>query len=138
MKPQFINICTLIFTTICTTTAKAEINSISADSGWDIYTGGIYRYGPSFITHEDGSVDAWFAAPGQDYEDCILHDENSSVTPMTVKSSTFIAQYIKIDRPFVGFSLYSPTWGKNGSESMRLSIYKWNASINYTLHQNPI
>ncbi len=138
MKVWLLGACTLSCVIISTATAKADIKSITADPGWDIYTAGNYRYGPSFITYDDGSVDAWFAAPGQEYEDCTLHNDVSSVTPMTVKSSGYIAQYIKINRPFVGFSLYSPTWGKNGSESMRLSIYKWDSSITATRNGTPL
>jgi len=36
-------------------------------SGWDIFDashGGAYRYGPSMIINDDGSMDAWFASPG--------------------------------------------------------------------------
>lgn len=38
-------------------------------SGWDIYTpqaptGYAYRYGPSLIQNEDGSIDAWFSCMG--------------------------------------------------------------------------
>ena len=31
------------------------------NSGWDIYEGENYRYGPSIIINDDGSIDAWFA-----------------------------------------------------------------------------
>ncbi len=39
------------------------------DPGFDIFTpskwlGADYRYGPSLLLNEDGSVDAWFSAPG--------------------------------------------------------------------------
>ena len=39
--------------------------SITADAGWDIYKAGTYRYGPSIIINDDGSIDAWFAASGR-------------------------------------------------------------------------
>ena len=39
------------------------------DSGWDVFAPSSsclpdYRYGPSMILNDDGSIDAWFAAPG--------------------------------------------------------------------------
>ncbi len=33
-----------------------------ANDGWDIYPGGGYRYGPSMIINEDGTIDAWLAS----------------------------------------------------------------------------
>ncbi|MBO4325752.1 MAG: hypothetical protein J5950_00590 [Clostridia bacterium] len=33
-----------------------------ANEGWMIYPGGGYRYGPSMIINEDGSIDAWLAS----------------------------------------------------------------------------
>lgn len=33
-----------------------------ANSGWDIYPGGGYRYGPSMIINEDGTIDCWLAS----------------------------------------------------------------------------
>ncbi len=33
-----------------------------ANDGWLIYPGGGYRYGPSMIINEDGSIDAWLAS----------------------------------------------------------------------------
>ena len=31
---------------------------------YSTYSSGAYRYGPSIMIHEDGSMDAWFSAPG--------------------------------------------------------------------------
>lgn len=44
------------------------------DSGWDVFTPSTarlpdYRYGPSMILNDDGSIDAWFAAPGDGYNE---------------------------------------------------------------------
>ena len=33
-----------------------------ANYGWEIYTGGGYRYGPSMIINEDGTIDCWLAS----------------------------------------------------------------------------
>ncbi len=42
-------------------------NIAAVDEGYDIYelpSGSGYRYGPSIMYYEDGSLDAWFARPG--------------------------------------------------------------------------
>lgn len=46
--------------------APSEVTSgiPSCEDGWDIYIAGTYRYGPSIIINDDGSIDAWFAASG--------------------------------------------------------------------------
>ena len=50
------------------------------EPGWDIYTGGVYRYGPSIIVEKDGSIDAWFAAPGGYHDGKNLkYDENNNI-----------------------------------------------------------
>ncbi len=117
--------------------ATAQIKTIEASDGWDIYKAGNYRYGPSFITNDDGSIDAWFAAPGDEYDDCLLVDYNSSSTPQQIKASSFISQYFEIDRPFVGVSVYSPTWGQSG-QSARMSLYKWAGTLTATRSTTPV
>lgn len=120
-----------------TPAVTAQVKTVQAADGWDIYKAGNYRYGPSFIINDDGSIDAWFAAPGQEYEDCYLYDSGSACTPYKVASSSFITQYFKIDCPFVGLSLYSPTWGESG-QSMRLSIHKWQGKLSTTRSSTPV
>lgn len=117
--------------------AVGQVASITAGGGWDIYKAGVYRYGPSFITYGDGTIDAWFAAPGQDYEDCALHLESGS-TPIQVASKGYVAQYFEVDRPFFGVSVLSPTWSKNGTESVRISLYKWDKNISTTKAGTPL
>ncbi len=44
------------------------------DSGWDVFVPAAadhpdYRFNPSMIRNEDGSVDAWFSAPGDGYRE---------------------------------------------------------------------
>lgn len=43
-----------------------HISFVALDSGYDVYypKGSGYRYGPSIIKYEDGSMDAFFASPG--------------------------------------------------------------------------
>jgi len=65
-------------------TAKTTL-SLTAKAGWDIYVagndrdGGNYRYGPSIIVNDDGSIDAWFSANGDFYEGVYpLYDDFTS------------------------------------------------------------
>lgn len=116
---------------------SAQVKTVQAADGWDIYKAGAYRYGPSFIINDDGSIDAWFAAPGQEYEDCVLYDTGAACLPYKVAASSFITQYFKIDRPFVGVNLYSPTWGES-NQSMRLTLYKWQGSVSATRNSTPL
>lgn len=44
------------------TVAEEESVFKCANEGWDIYPGGGYRYGPSMIINEDGTIDAWLAS----------------------------------------------------------------------------
>jgi predicted GH43/DUF377 family glycosyl hydrolase len=47
-------------------TAEVKVQ-IEAQPGWDIFTPSKdyhYRYGPSLMLNDDGSIDAWFASPG--------------------------------------------------------------------------
>ncbi len=47
-----------------------HLNVKLLDEGYDIYAptaGGSYRYGPTMINYPDGSIDAWFATPGELY-----------------------------------------------------------------------
>ncbi|MBP1588032.1 MAG: hypothetical protein ILO53_06500 [Clostridia bacterium] len=41
---------------------EAEAIFKCANEGWDIYPGGGYRYGPSLIINDDGSIDCWLAS----------------------------------------------------------------------------
>lgn len=44
-----------------------KVNIAAVDEGYDIYelpSGSGYRYGPSIMYHDDGSLDVWFARPG--------------------------------------------------------------------------
>lgn len=54
--------------------ADKHIKLSVPDSGWDVFSPSTvclpdYRYGPSMILNDDGSIDAWFAAPGDGYNE---------------------------------------------------------------------
>jgi hypothetical protein len=54
----------LLVAFIGTGVARAQFSLAPAGSGHDIYSGGNYRYGPSFIRNADGSIDMWTCSPG--------------------------------------------------------------------------
>ena len=84
------------------------------DSGWDIYAGGAYRYGPSIIINDDGSIDAWFAAPGAAYgKNHELYNTNGATTPEGIVGDKTVAQKFTADIPFWGVSVTSPNWNGN-------------------------
>ncbi|MFV0607069.1 MAG: hypothetical protein ACK5NK_14645 [Niabella sp.] len=39
--------------------------TIQVAEGWDLFTGGAYHYGPSFIINADSTIDTWCAANGE-------------------------------------------------------------------------
>lgn len=54
--------------------AAKHIRLSVLDGGWDVFSPSTaclpdYRYGPSMILNDDGSIDAWFAAPGDGYNE---------------------------------------------------------------------
>jgi F5/8 type C domain len=52
----------------------ADLLQVSNSSGWQIYPGGGYRYGPSIIINYDSSIDMWLSAPGtKPAWDCIKY-----------------------------------------------------------------
>ncbi|MBR4720034.1 MAG: exo-alpha-sialidase [Lachnospiraceae bacterium] len=54
--------------------ADKHIRLTLPDSGWDVFSPSTaclpdYRYGPSMMLNNDGSIDAWFSAPGDGYNE---------------------------------------------------------------------
>lgn len=46
------------------TAVYGSVTPTPVGAGHDIYSGGSYRYGPSFIRNADGSIDMWTCSPG--------------------------------------------------------------------------
>ena len=42
----------------------ADVAQLTATSGWQIFPGGGYRYGPSILIEDDGSIDMFTCSPG--------------------------------------------------------------------------
>ncbi len=110
----------------------------SAEQGWDIYNGGVYRYGPSIIVNDDGSIDAWFAAEGDRYgERRALFEKEDAHEPIRLTGDDKAAQRFVMDRPFYGLSVICPTW-HSASSNLTLSLYQWNTDYGTTVAAAPV
>ena len=113
-------------------TAKyAEVPGVK--TGWDIYTGGVYRYGPSIILNSDGSIDAWFAAPGDIFGDKVknFNDLDPQVA-ISLSTSFTAAQKFSATEPFYAIQVVCPNWASTNS-SLTLSLYQWKSDYNSTV-----
>ena len=102
-------------------------------AGWDIYTGGVYRYGPSIIINSDGSIDAWFAAPGDLFGDKVknFNDLDPQVA-ISLSTSFTAAQKFSATEPFYAIQVACPNWASTNS-SLTLSLYQWKSDYNSTV-----
>ena len=122
---------------------KVSQNSVCVftleNSGWDIYSGGAYRYGPSIIINDDGSIDAWFAAPGAAYgKNHELSNTTGTSTAEGIYGDKTVAQKFTADIPFWGVSVTSPNWNGNPC-GLTLSLYEWNGdTYGEVVAQEPI
>ncbi len=94
-------------------------------TGWDIYEGGGYRYGPSILTNENGSIDVWFAAPGDVFgERSYMHDPAGVESPVGLGSQGVAAQRFSSTDSFFGLRVVCPNWNTTNS-SVTLSLFLW-------------
>lgn len=94
-------------------------------TGWDIYAGGGYRYGPSMLANDDGSMDVWFAAPGDVFgQRKPTHHATGSQNPVSLGSQDAAAQRFSTDHAFFGLSVACPNWNTTNS-SLTLSLFRW-------------
>jgi hypothetical protein len=102
-------------------------------TGWDIYTGGVYRYGPSIILNSDGSIDAWFAAPGDAFGDKVKNfNEQDPQVAINLATALSAAQRFSAAEPFYAIQVACPNWNTTNS-SLTLSFYKWKSDYNTTV-----
>lgn len=96
---------------------KSALEIPVVETGWDIYTGGQYRYGPSIIVNKDGSVDAWFAAPGGYHDDGNLKfDADAVMKPVVLGKGMTAAQRFAETKPFYSVRVICPNQqAKNAS-----------------------
>ena len=104
-------------------------------SGWDIYKAGTYRYGPSIIINDDGSIDAWFAASGGAYGKPYYKEDSS--TPVQIASVSTVGQSFVAKEPFYRVSVRCPTWNSS-TEKVTISVYKWLTGYASSVRQTPL
>lgn len=108
------------------------------ETGWDIYTGGVYRYGPSIIQNADGSIDAWFAAPGDFFGDkTLLHNDEGAQSPIALNGNATAAQKFTASTSFFAAAIPCPNWGTTNS-SLTLSLYQWQTNYATTIASAPL
>jgi hypothetical protein len=116
---------------------QADVYPVAA-SGWDIYQGGTYRYGPSVIINDDGSADAWFAASGGYFGDFLkAYDSSGASEAVSLGASNVAAQYFSISAPFYSVDVRCPSWSGNPA-SLTLSLYRWDTDYDTTLKSLPV
>ena len=119
---------------------KKEVFKLK-NSGWDIYSEGGYRYGPSIIINDDGSIDAWFAAVGGFYGAWHnLYNKSGKNTPVAVSTHGTVGQKFSSNVPFWGIKVVSPNW--NGKPcGLTMKLFKWdNSNMSYeeVVKQTPV
>jgi len=108
--------------------------------GWDIYKAGNYRYGPSFIINDDGSIDAWFSAVGSMHgmEKVLLNSTGESeVSAVHQIINGPAGQYFKIDREFYAVQVRCPSWS-SAEETITFKLFAWKNSYAETVSGKPL
>lgn len=130
-----------------TTVAQTEqpgLKSITAGDGWTVYDGGVYRYGPSMIINADGSMDAYFAAPGANYTKADLDygtyttDVSKSPTSYYLADIGVAAQMISSDTPFYAIAINTFNEKSYGHDALNVKVYKWNNDYATTVSGSPM
>ncbi len=103
---------------------------------WDIYTGETYRYGPSIIINDDGSVDAWFAASGGSFGDDVLLSSNTGQAALSLGSNV-AAQKFTAGVPFWKIGVSCPNWSGQHC-GFTFNLYRWNTDYATTVAAHPI
>ena len=105
--------------------------------GWDIYEGGVYRYGPSIIVGDDNSIDVWFASPGGTHGSCVELFRTGANTPVSLGGGVTVGQKFTSDKPFYAAGAVCVNW--SGQEcGLRLSLYRWKDTYAATVATEPV
>jgi hypothetical protein len=109
-----------------------------ADSGWDIYKAGNYRYGPSVIINDDGSIDAWFAAIGGQFgENVSLTTGEGDQKFVGINNNITAGQKFTTGVPFWGVSICCTNCGGNHC-GLTLCLYQWDTDYLTTITSAPV
>ena len=108
------------------------------EEGWDVYTGGVYRYGPSIMLGDDGSIDAWFAAPGGYFDGRNLkYDDTAAPHAVSLGRTHSAAQRFAESEPFYAVRVVCPNRGARNA-SLTLSLYAWQDDYATTVARKPV
>ena len=107
-------------------------------SGWDIYTAGTYRYGPSIIINDDGTVDAWFAASSGCFgEHVLLATDAGDSEAISLYGGVVVGQKFLAETPFWAVGVRCPNWGASHC-GLTLCLYQWHSDYEKTIGSEPI
>ena len=85
------------------------------------------------MENTDGTIDAWFAAPGGEFGEKISYfNETGQQSPMRLLTGSTAAQKFTITIPFYSIDVACPSWATTDS-SLTLSLYKWQTDYDTTL-----
>ena len=105
-------------------------------TGKDIYTSTgsyQYRYGPSIIMHDDGTIEAWFARTGQNsVVGGYMCKRTGSQKSMTLEGRT-VAQYFNVQHSFKALNIYRSAGG-----NATVKLYRWKGSYAATVADAPL
>ncbi|MBQ7179769.1 MAG: hypothetical protein IJR87_00590 [Bacteroidaceae bacterium] len=110
---------------------------MTCQPGWDIYKAGTYRYGPSFIINDDGSIDAWFAASGDSYGD-MYYKSSTTQSALQIKTVKSVGQCFEAKDDFHRVSICCPTWSRPTGERVIISVYQWRVSYKVSMQYEPL
>ena len=110
--------------------------------GDNLYTapsGAHYRYGPSIILNDDGSIDVWTSKEGGRYIDCTadyLCQENTTRSKVPAAGHV-IAQYFNVQHRFMRVMVNIYGAGTT-ADAVTLRLYKWAGNYAATVAGSPI
>ncbi len=112
------------------------------DGGANLYnypgSGYHYRYGPSIIINDDGSLDVWTSKEGGNYlyYGLYAYQETGSRRQMSAAGHT-LAQYFNIQHKFA--SIQMRMYGTSSdSDAITIKLYQWKGSYSATVASQPI
>jgi hypothetical protein len=128
--------------TLAITQSGKEIVIPRTDGGANLYTypgsDSHYRYGPSIIVNDDGSLDVWTSKEGGNflYYGLYAYQETGSRSKKAASGHTF-AQYFNIQNKFRAIQVRMYGTGSE-ADNIVISLYKWAGSYAATLATTPI
>lgn len=118
------------------TFAQPQSLITSPSAGWDIYSGGIYRYGPSIMINSDNSIDAWCSTPGTN-EYVYFYELRGTHSGVVISGTNTAAQKFTANWNFCGVDVCAASWG-NSIGNLTLKLYRWNTNYATSIAGTPI